>query len=468
MLRRNAEGAGLVDGGGEFLPVGLQPREGLLHVLDSPGHASFNAPLFELVHHGALRSDLVVWTVSAKTLTVGIRVLYRLDMAELGIGPRVKALRVQRGLTQQQLATALGMSLPWVKSFEGGGLQTDPRLSVLKSLARTLAVPLAVLVDDDPDGSDDTSADEVRAALLTPAAQQDPGLDVLQQTTYGYHAFHAGRWHDAVALLPRLINAARAREGGAGEPRALAQLADVCHLAAVTLTTLGDAVGGWAAGHEGVLKAEAAGDPIGIALATQSAVYAATASGRPDVGLGLAQDVIDRYGGDLRGLGDDGVSALGMVYLKAAYAAGSLPDPGLATLMIEQGRALAALIAPDANHRLSTFNITNVSVYEASILGDLGLYDQALQAVMQIDPRGYAALPRERRIHHLVDTARSAQRAGKPDTALRLLLDAEREDPATVRSWNLARAVIADLITEQTPADGRGLRALALRAGVAL
>lgn len=388
-------------------------------------------------------------------------------MAELGIGSRVKALRLQRGMTQSQLADALGMSLPWVKSFEGGTLQSDPRFSLLKSLARALAVPLSALVDDGP-ADEAAPVDEVRAALLTPTPHQDPGLDVAQQTAYGYHAYHAGRWADVAALLPRLINAARAAEGGSGDPRDLARLADVCHLAAVTLTTLGDTVGGWAAGHEGVLRAEDAGDPIEIALAAQSAVYAATASGRADVGLGLAQGVIDRYGAALRLLGGTGVSALGLVYLKAAYAAANLPDADAAMLMIEHGRALAALVAPDANHRASTFNATNVAFYEASILGDLGLYDQALQAVTRIDPRGFAAMPRERRMHHLVDTARSAQRAGSPDTALRLLLDAEREDPATVRSWGLARAVIADLATGRAPADGRGLRGLALRAGVSL
>lgn len=369
-------------------------------------------------------------------------------------------------MTQSQLADALGMSLPWVKSFEGGTLQSDPRFSLLKSLAKVLAVPMSALVDDEP-VSDAPASDDVRAALLTPSPRRDPGLDVGHQTTYGYLAFHAGRWADVIALLPRLINAARA-EAVAGDPRALTLLADVCHLAAVTLTTLGDAVGGWAAGHEGVLRAEAAGLPVELALTAQSAVYAATASGRPDVGVQLAQGIIDRYGAVLRAQGDDGVSALGMVYLKAAYAAATLPDAELAMLMLDHGRALAALVAPDANHRLSTFNGTNVAFYEASILGDLGLYDQALEAAVRIDPRGFAAMPRERRIHHLVDTARSAQRAGAPDTALRLLLDAEREDPATVRSWGLARAVVADLATDRPPADGRGLRGLALRAGVAL
>jgi hypothetical protein len=135
--------------------------------------------------------------------------------------------------------------------------------------------------------------------------------------------------------------------------------------------------------------------------------------------------------------------------------------------MIREGYRVAATVAPDADHRLTGFNITNVRIYEASILGDLGLYEQALDVVTTIDPAGFAALSRERRIHHLVDTARSAQKADRPDSALRLLLQAERDDPQNIRTWGMSRAVILALLTGRQPTDGRGLHGLARRAGVA-
>lgn len=388
-------------------------------------------------------------------------------MDEIGIGQRVKRLRVARGMTQQQLADGLGLSLGWVKAFEGGDRQADPRLSLLKKVAGVLGVQMQALVDDE-EPLEVTTVDDVRAALLAPVPQSDPGtLNVGAEAAYGHLAFQAGRWRDVVARLPRLIHAARAAESGSGDPRALGQLADVCHLAAITLTKLGDTVGGWAAGDEAVRRAEGAGDAVEIAMAAQSAIYAATAAERAGVGLDLTHRVVDAVGAELAGRGDAGLSALGIVYLKGAYAAAAASDAEAAAAMIEQGRQLAAELAPDSNCLLTNFNATGVLIYEASILGDLGEYDRALEVATRIHPAAFAELSRERRIHHLVDTARSAQGAGRPDSALKLLLQAERDDPANVRTWGLARAVILALLAGRQPADGRQLHGLARRAGVA-
>lgn len=387
-------------------------------------------------------------------------------MGDTGIGAQVKKLRLARSLTQQQLADRLGKSLIWVKKLEAGELQSDPRLSLLRKLAAALSVPLPALMDN---GVSDVepSVENVRAALLAPTPLQDPGaLDVSRETAYGYHAFKSGRWQDVVALLPRLIDVARAAEGGTGDPHALRALADVCHLAAITLTKVGDAAGGWAAGNEAVVRAETAGDPVDIALSAQSAIYAATAAGLPGVGLGLAHRIIDSFGTELTRCGEDGASALGMLYLKGAYAAAGLADPDAAAVMIDHGYRIAGTVAPDADHRLTGFNITNVLIYEASILGDLGQYDQALDVATCIAPAAFAAQTRERRIHHLVDTARSAQRAGRPDSALRFLLQAERDDPQNIRTWGMSRGVISALLGGRQPADGRSLHALAARAGL--
>ncbi len=387
-------------------------------------------------------------------------------MDELDIGQRVKTMRRQRGMTQQQLADALAKSLPWVKAFEAGGVQSDPKISLLKQLATALSVPLSALVDDEP-AAGPASVETVRSALLAPSPVHDPAaLDVPQQTSYGYAAFHAGRWQDVVALLPRLIDTARAAGESTDDPRMLSRLADVCHLAAITLTKLGDTLGGWAAGNEALMRARAAGDPINIALSAQSAIYAVTATGRADIGLAIAQRTIDEFGTVLRSLDEGGLSALGMVHLKAAYAAAAQSNAETAIDMIEEARRLAGVLASDADYRLTDFNSTNVLVYEASILGDLGRYEAAVAAATRIHPTAFAALSRERRTHHLVDTARSAQRAGDPNGALRLLLQAERDDALNIRGWAPSREVIAALLAGRRPTDDRRLRALAGRAGV--
>jgi alpha-D-ribose 1-methylphosphonate 5-triphosphate synthase subunit PhnH len=47
-------------------------------------------------------------------------------------------------------------------------------------------------------------------------------------------------------------------------------------------------------------------------------------------------------------------------------------------------------------------------LYEASVLAQLGEHPTALNAAARIHQAAFAALPRERRTHHLVDTAGSA------------------------------------------------------------
>jgi hypothetical protein len=79
-----------------------------------------------------------------------------------------------------------------------------------------------------------------------------------------------------------------------------------------------------------------------------------------------------------------------------------------------------------------------------------------------------AALPRERRTHHLIDTADSALAAGHTSLALEMLLRAEQTSPQEARSLPAARAVIAGLARARRGPTGQSeLRELARRAGVA-
>ncbi|WP_261558937.1 hypothetical protein [Frankia tisae] len=116
--------------------------------------------------------------------------------------------------------------------------------------------------------------------------------------------------------------------------------------------------------------------------------------------------------------------------------------------------------------RPTGFNTTNVLLYEASVLAQLGEHLTALNAAARIHQAAFAALPRERRTHHLVDTAGSALVAGRSDQALRMLLDAERISPQEVHTLPAARQLIAAFVDARHKPSGSGLRELARRAGV--
>ena len=67
-----------------------------------------------------------------------------------GVGPRLRALRQQRGTTLAQLAEATGISVSTLSRLESGGRR--PTLELLLPLARAHQVPLDELVGAPPTG----------------------------------------------------------------------------------------------------------------------------------------------------------------------------------------------------------------------------------------------------------------------------------------------------------------------------
>ena len=116
--------------------------------------------------------------------------------------------------------------------------------------------------------------------------------------------------------------------------------------------------------------------------------------------------------------------------------------------------------------RPTTIGITNCLFHEASILTQLGEYGDSLTAAARIKAADFAALPRERRTHHLLDTALAQCRAGQLEDALDTLLDSERFGPQEIHCRLAARTVIAELLSAETTPPWR-LRALGERSGVA-
>lgn len=63
------------------------------------------------------------------------------------LASNVYRLRKHRGLTQEQLAKAVGVRQPRIAEVERG--DANPRLDTLAKLARALGVPVAALLDPD-------------------------------------------------------------------------------------------------------------------------------------------------------------------------------------------------------------------------------------------------------------------------------------------------------------------------------
>jgi transcriptional regulator with XRE-family HTH domain len=72
------------------------------------------------------------------------------------VGQRIRAWRMQRGLTQQQLAQALGVSESYIQHVEQG--QRSLRVDKLLELAAALNVSAPQLLEDDATGDDPSAS----------------------------------------------------------------------------------------------------------------------------------------------------------------------------------------------------------------------------------------------------------------------------------------------------------------------
>jgi transcriptional regulator with XRE-family HTH domain len=392
------------------------------------------------------------------------------------IAAQVRAWRQRRGMTQQLFADALGRHVTWVKKFEAGDRQADPRISILEDIARVLDVPLAALLHVHSPAmasrqDRDTAAGTLRMALLLPVRrdyQADSAL-IGRRIAHGYHAYQASDYQALGKQLPGLIADTRAAVHASPHDRAARHaLAEACHLSAITLMKLGDADAAWHAADRALATADTLMEPVTTALCAQALSWAATGTGQSSAGTAIAQEALQRYGAELAKRGEEGWTAMGMIQLKAAVAAAESRDPGLARDMIAAARSSAGHVRPDANARCTGFNTTNVLLYESSVHAQFADHAAALSTAARIHPAAFDQLPRERRTHHLVDMAGSALAAGRAGLGLEMLLRAEQISPQEVRSLPAARTVITGLVqTRRGPASQRELRELARRAEVA-
>src|SRR5215211_6765490 len=67
----------------------------------------------------------------------------------VGIGERIRALRTERGLSQEEVARRTGVSLGSYGDIERG-VTTDPHYSTLRGISHALGVPIERLVQEEP------------------------------------------------------------------------------------------------------------------------------------------------------------------------------------------------------------------------------------------------------------------------------------------------------------------------------
>jgi transcriptional regulator with XRE-family HTH domain len=98
-----------------------------------------------------------------------------------GVGPRLRALRIRRGLTLSQLAEATGISVSTLSRLESGGRR--PTLELLLPLARAHQVPLDELVGAPETGDPRVHARPIvrHGVTFVPLTRRPGGLQAFKQ-----------------------------------------------------------------------------------------------------------------------------------------------------------------------------------------------------------------------------------------------------------------------------------------------
>lgn len=380
----------------------------------------------------------------------------------LSVGERIAFYRKRRGLSQTQLANLVGRRTDWLSKIERGERQLR-NFELLSALARVLRVSLSDLMGQPVLLEEEAQRDDVpaiRDALMAPgqlsrtlfAVSGTPArpLDVKQSSRlveFAWASYQAGRIGEVVASLPRLIREAQTLEQQAhASPEtvgsAWAVSARVHHLAATTLSKVGESDLSWIAAERAMRAADESGDPLVLASAARAATHALLAIGRYDDALRLGETAARWLEPRVASGDPEALSLFGMLHLRTAVAAARHQDRVTATELLGRAARAAEQLGVDANYWQTGFGPTNVELHRLSAALDLGDVAWVAEHGQQV---GAEDLPVERRVTHMIDVARALSYLAKDTEALNLLLNAERQAPALVRHSASVREMVKDM-----------------------
>ncbi|WP_328639706.1 helix-turn-helix transcriptional regulator [Streptomyces canus] len=402
------------------------------------------------------------------------------------LGPRVKELRRASGMSQGDLAAAMGRSESWVSQVERG-VQPVERLSVLQALADALNVSVRELRPDAPPTEEvepETEArnndlDGLRVALTGhPAlgslfqqtqAEPTPSLaDFRQQVEEAWTLVHASSYaalsDHLTKLLPSIETAVR--HAPAGDRTELHSLrAKAYQVAAASFTRQDQADAAWIAADRALQAAELAGQPLEVVASLFRMAHAFMRQQHMEQAEQAAKSAaaVMAPRAETPTCPPEELSLLGAMNLVLAVINAREGNRARTREHIERARGIAARLGEDRNDFDTEFGPTNVEVHAVSTAVELGDAGLALEVAQDVDTSG---LSPERQSRFLLDVARAHAQRRHVGEATAAILEAEDLAPEQIQDHHLAREVIRDLIQLSGPRVPDALRDLAERSAV--
>lgn len=373
------------------------------------------------------------------------------------IGDRLKRLRGQRGLTQEELAEASGVSRDLISMLERGK-RTSARLSTISALAHGLDVEVGELVDrrdhlkNDRDGG---SVLAVRDALLN--ASLLPGIDdaddgepaplkeVERQLSSAWDHYWAGRFGELLAILPGLLAEARLTHADLGAAAAQ-PLTLAYELASNLMTQIGRNDLGIVAAERAITTAYSGDDELLWACMHWAFSWVLFHQGRYAEAEQLAAGMAARIEPSISRADDLELGVWGCLLTTAvAPAVAQERDPA-------EYLSLASASAERLGRRVpvyrTSFAPATVAMQATYGYSRLRKPTKALAAARRIrppmngDPGDLRGISRGA---HLMDIARANLDAGHRETAKRNLLEAREISAVWFRHQRVAREAVTEI-----------------------
>jgi transcriptional regulator with XRE-family HTH domain len=388
------------------------------------------------------------------------------------IGQRIAYWRQERNKTQEVLAGLVGRSASWLSKVERSEIVMDS-ISVLLHMARVLKVAPYELMPKlglPPNGG---AAHElpkgthaIRHAFFTVGApEHELDFDRLGADLAEARRLDGRGSYEALAVvLPALLVASRAAEadGRSGASWALAQAYDLAYSVAVTL---GEVELALLAADRAIDAARRSGDALLVAACQFSLARVLMRQGWLDEAAGVCSNAADDIA---PGASSSAAvwSTWGALHLRQAVAAARGQDKGAARECLASARTAAEhLGGQETDEYHTSFGAANVGAHAVSVALELGDPVEALRLAAHVD---IDTLPvAQRRATFMIEVAHAYGLRLEDGTAVRLLLEAERHSPGTVRYSVLARELVLACLSREERYRTPDLRGLAERLKVA-
>lgn len=397
------------------------------------------------------------------------------------IGRRVRRARLRLGMTQADLAVALGKTQGWVSKMERGHIELD-RVGLLNLLASELHVHPNDLIGRPYNSSPTENQWQVSAAAIMRELRRydlapvfdgspRPASQLWQETTRLHRLRDAAANVAIMEVLPDLFREARALgEVSTGHEReeAFAIYAVCCKFAHTAAHALGHAELVAMACERAAWSAQKSADPVMPAVADWMRVWDMWATADWEDSLTLSDKAIHT----VQRAYDQGeplaVRAWGSLQLRAAVSAARAGRRAEAEDRIEHARAAADRLTeyagpPVYDRHSLTFSAGNVQIHAISVALEMHEQRKALTINRRTSPALVDALPNSRRGQHHMDLARAWLWDGNRDRALTELEKAEHIAPQLIRNHPIARSTLRSIVYAERATTREKLRRMSDR-----